>query len=398
MASDDLQQLIERIHGRAFPLVVAVTGGGSGAISALLQVPGASRTVLEAIVPYAAEALVDWLGSRPEQFCSSRTARAMAMVAYQRAGQLTAGRDPRPEVLGVGCTASLASDRPKRGPHRAHFAWQNATTTLAGQLDLQKGTRSRAEEEALLARLLLEMIDGATRGEALEAELLRAAAGVAPDESLTIATQQASPAWRALLAGEPQAVGERAAAGTRADALPRGIFPGAFNPRHPGHDAMAAVAARRLSRPVEFELSIANVDKPPLDFLEMAARLAQFTPDESLWFTHAPTFVEKSRIFPGSTFVVGADTIVRIGEPRYYGGATPQSQAESRDAALAEIAAAGCRFLVFGRQGAAGFASLDTISIPAPLRALCDGVGEAEFRADISSTQLRRRAAAAGNE
>ena len=34
-------------------LVVAVTGGGSQAIADLLTVPGASATVLEAVVPYS---------------------------------------------------------------------------------------------------------------------------------------------------------------------------------------------------------------------------------------------------------------------------------------------------------------------------------------------------------
>ena len=66
-------------------MVIAVTGGGSGAISSLLEVPGASASVLEAIVPYAATALADWLGGTPDHYCSERTARAMAMAAFERA-------------------------------------------------------------------------------------------------------------------------------------------------------------------------------------------------------------------------------------------------------------------------------------------------------------------------
>ena len=67
-------------------MVLAITGGGSGAIADLLEVPGGSRTVLEAVVPYSAAALVEFLRGKPEQFCSARTARAMAMAAFQRAG------------------------------------------------------------------------------------------------------------------------------------------------------------------------------------------------------------------------------------------------------------------------------------------------------------------------
>ena len=65
-------------------IVLAVTGGGSRAIADLLAVPGGSRTLLEAVVPYSASALAAWLGSRPDEFCSAATARAMAMVAFQR--------------------------------------------------------------------------------------------------------------------------------------------------------------------------------------------------------------------------------------------------------------------------------------------------------------------------
>src|SRR5262245_53933441 len=124
-----MQQLIEQIHATARPMVIAVTGGGSGAISSLLAVPGASATVLEAVIPYAARALGEWLGGTPDHFCSERTARAMAMAAFERARELS-DTDPM-SLYGVGATASLASNRPKRGPHRIHVAWQSAEITDA---------------------------------------------------------------------------------------------------------------------------------------------------------------------------------------------------------------------------------------------------------------------------
>src|SRR5947207_4920383 len=108
---------------------MSVTGGGSGAIVALLQVPGASAVMLEAVVPYAATALHHWLGGAPDHYCSERTARAMAMASFQRARELS---EADPFVLrGIGATASLASTRPKRGPHRVHVACQSADTTAA---------------------------------------------------------------------------------------------------------------------------------------------------------------------------------------------------------------------------------------------------------------------------
>ena len=146
-----------------------------------------------------------------------------------------------------------------------------------------------------------------------------------------------------------------------------------------------SVAAEELGCPIDFEISIENVDKPPLDFTELARRADQFR-DAPLWFTRAATFVEKSRLFSGAVFVVGADTIERIGQARYYGGEAALNQA------LAELQAAGARFLVFGRVVKGDFVGLDDMDLSPALRALCQGVPEERYRQDISSTELRRQA------
>ena len=62
-----------------------ITGGGASLLAELLAVAGASRTVLDASIPYAKQALGDLLGKSPQQAASQATARALAMTAYQRA-------------------------------------------------------------------------------------------------------------------------------------------------------------------------------------------------------------------------------------------------------------------------------------------------------------------------
>jgi nicotinic acid mononucleotide adenylyltransferase len=161
------------------------------------------------------------------------------------------------------------------------------------------------------------------------------------------------------------------------------LFPGAFNPIHDAHRRMATIAAERLGQPVTFELSIMNVDKPPLDFVEIADRL-QHLGSERVLLTRASRFTEKARIAPGCTFVVGSDTVVRIGDAKYY-----DSDANARDAAIAQIAHARCRFLVFGRILNGKFQALSDQPVPLALRALCDEVPESVFREDVSSTELR---------
>ena len=150
---------------------------------------------------------------------------------------------------------------------------------------------------------------------------------------------------------------------------------------------MAAAAATRLGQPVAYELCIRNVDKPPLNFHDIRTRRGQFRASEDVWLTNASTFVEKARVFGGVTFVVGADTMCRVADAKYY---------EHGDAgrAIDELAETGCRFLVFGRAfGDDRFVTLDDLALPDGLRALSEGVSEAQFRSDESSTDLRARRA-----
>jgi len=368
------EEFIRRIHDSPGRLVAAITGGGSLAVAALVATAGASRTVLEATVPYSPEALTAFLGARPEQFCSQRTARAMAMAAYQRA-QVYANEQTPLALAGVACTASLASDRPKHGPHRVHAALQTSAITVAHSVELLKGRRSRAQEEQLAAALVLNLAaEACGLGERIDASLL-------PDERLETACSQAPEEWQALLSGRCAAAAARGGAAT-SDGR-RLVFPGAFNPRHDAHRRMAFIAAEYTRLPVEHEISILNVDKPPLDFLELEQRAAQFSGDERLWLTRAATFAEKAAMFAPATFVVGADTIARIAEARYYGG-EPACRA-----ALERLAALDCRFLVFGRLVGGVFHLPHTLGLPEALLRICDVVPGESFRHDLSSTELR---------
>jgi hypothetical protein len=152
---------------------------------------------------------------------------------------------------------------------------------------------------------------------------------------------------------------------------------------------MARIAAEIAERPVECELSITNVDKPALDYLEIRDRAAQFA-DQPLWLSRAARFLEKLDVFPGSTFVMGADTYVRLADARYYGGSEARA-----DEAVRAIAARAAGLIVFGRATRGEFQEASRLDIPQALRDITYFVSQREFRLDVSSTELRRRQAEA---
>ena len=151
------------------------------------------------------------------------------------------------------------------------------------------------------------------------------------------------------------------------------------------HWKLAQVAEQLLGQPVAFELSAVNVDKPILTRDEIRRRLTQFNWQASVWLTHAPKFVQKAECFPGVTFVVGADTALRVVLPRYY------DDDETRMlAALARLRELECRFLVACRVDALGQClQVSDLPIPTSFRDRFVEIPPEQFRWDLSSTDLR---------
>lgn len=394
-----IRHLVEQIHAARTMAVIVVTGAGSQAVAWVLGVPGASRTVLEVLIPYSRHSLIGFLGHEPEQYVSAETARALAAQAYRRALAL---REQETPVLGLGCTATIITDRPKRGEHRAHIAAQTAAGTTTYSLTLTKGLRDRKGEEEVVSRLVLRALAAAC---GLEAPIdLR----LQPSDALEVAHHD--PIQRLLL-GEVRTVmvypdgrmveDEPIPAGV-------GILPGSFNPLHIGHVKLAQVAGSVLGAEVIFEISVRNVDKQPLHEEEIRRRLTQFaqeqpSPSSPLpilgegWpkagvrafparvvLTDAPLIAQKARLLPGCTFVIGYDTAARLLDPVYYPG-----EEDGVRRALAVIREAGCRLLVAGRLVEGVYHTLADLDIPAEFADLFQEIPEAMFRVDISSTEIR---------
>ena len=372
----NLEKFIEAIHATLPMVVIEFAGAGAQALAWLHRVGGSSRTILEASDRYSAASLIDLIGFEPEQFTSPQVARAMATKAYIRGRQLAAPGQP---VAGIGCTATIATDRAKRGAHRCCVAVCEMQGATSYALTLIKGSRTRQEEENLVSLLILravadvcgvtglpapELVAGETLEEHFEPmDLLDRL--LAQDVNWVVVTPEGQ-----MIAGEM---------------LPNIAFlSGSFNPLHEGHRRLAHIAAEILAQEVYFELSLVNADKAPIQSAEARRRIAQFANYAPIILTCAPLFSQKAQLFPHSVVILGVDTVKRLIQPRFY----HNDPAEMR-AAFKTIRTAGCHFLVAGRLHGQHFVTLQDLELPEGYRELFEEIPEKHFRVDISSTTLR---------
>ncbi len=380
-------QAIQNLFESPWQVALCLTGGGSRVASNLLTVPGASSTVLDVSIPYSTASITEYLGQVPDQFCSRKTSLQMATVAWQRALRFSESiPQDTAHCLGVGCTASLASSKPKRGKHRIWIATESVFGSRVLSLTFKKGWRTRHDEESLAADLLLFAINDAC--------------GLTPpplprlsvDETVSIEFETLDPIIAQLRSGK-HAVAWALPDGTVSTTIsqpPRGLLSGSFNPVHVGHRKLRSVAEKLIGGPVHFELSLINAEKPPLNSFEIEQRRHQFD-DVPLVMSAAPLFVDKARLFPGTIFIIGYDTAVRILDPRFY-----QGDQQKLQTSLEAIGSLGCRFLVAGRLTDAEFLSIADLPVPAEFQDLFQPIPEDSFREDVSSSGIRNATATQG--
>ncbi|MDM8519336.1 hypothetical protein QUF64_04760 [Anaerolineales bacterium HSG6] len=379
---------VTAIHTTPHQLVFEFAGAGSQALTWLHSVGGSSRTVLEATDRYAATSLADLIGFQPTQFSSTGVATAMATKAFFRGSKLSPLQIDTPRsIIGVGCTATIATDRTKKGNHRAYIAIFEADQLHSYELIMEKGTRTREQEENLVSQLIIwsvaktchvvgsPSIERFKRVIQLKKNTETLTEQVSNHNLLNYFMKEQIP-WLLATPG-----GEMFTAPTMPNIS---LLSGSFNPLHNGHQQMAQAVQEMTGQTVYFELSLVNAEKQSIAVQESKRRLTQFANFAPLLLTQSPLFSQKARLFPSSNFIIGVDTALRLLQPRFYNHNLNQMAV-----AFETIRQAGCRFLVAGRFHKGNFLSWSKVSCPPKFADLFDEIPASRFRLDISSTQIR---------
>jgi nicotinic acid mononucleotide adenylyltransferase len=328
-------------------------------------------------------------------------------------------------LFGISCTAALASTEAKKGSHRCYIGVTSRDLHRVVSVELEKGARDRVGEDMVCSRLIVEAAARVIPSHGAGADFInRVLARVPAEVQLTPAEKvEVNDVRIDVLDGVLDKtyssaifIEESPSFAALPDiSLPANtfVYSGSFNPLHVGHTQLVAAAVKAASSRhsldsltpplVLFEMSAFNADKPPLEKDQLENRIKQFSKSQeaiaaaglsnfAVAVSSAPLFVDKASVFPNSIFIIGADTLTRILNPKYYGNSVEQMLCS-----LSQIRSQGCRFVVGGRVGPQGFIGAESIlasegsMLPPDLRNMFVGVTEEEFRVDLSSTEIRAR-------
>lgn len=271
-------------------IYIASTGAGAGAQNKIWSVPGCSSYFAGACFPYGQDQVDEFLGFKPAQYCSKETALSLAMASYMRAWN---GKDC--DAVGVGLTASVASKEAHRGEHRIHAAICDAKSVIACDHVLKKGkgAEPRSRDGRKADRVIMGLIRLVTRGKASGLDAYMA------NEQAT--EQFFTRPFFGVCGDRPMLFANKT------------LYCGAFNPPHYGHFQIAEAAGPATT----FNITQDSPHKPPLSLTDMLQRAKLFKGHRLLFTRGDPLYIDKARLAPGTTFVVGADSLLRMLDPKW---------------------------------------------------------------------------------
>lgn len=286
-----LQQAESIVH-------VVCSGAGTQLQRYLWEEPGASQWLSGASFPYSQDETIEFLGFIPQKFCAEKTAIQLASAAYMRA--FTFGR----KAIGVAITASVASKTEHRGDHRVHACviTHDKCYVVTKTIDKGTGFHRRNADDQLVSVL----------GDNLLAHAMNLPSPIenvreVNDEELRLITLE-HPVFHAS--------GLRSSKLTvREDYL--ALMPGAYNPPHDGHLKIGNLTAERFNKQVYHHVTIDSPHKPTLRAQEILERARLLKHHNAFFSVGDPLYIQKAKVHPGSTIVLGVDAALRMLDPKW---------------------------------------------------------------------------------
>jgi nicotinic acid mononucleotide adenylyltransferase len=368
--------LVELANRNDINVFVYATGAGSGIQKQIWNTVGCSSFFVGAAFPYASKLSAKALGYKPEQFVSAEMSIDFAMSAYIQAFEF--GK----KCIGIGLTASVASNRMHRGDHRifvSAFSEEGCFTTYAV---LAKGVGAEARS-----------VDGSISDDLAIAAILHAAGynNVLSKDDNIHHFDSNSPALQSIYS-KPyfNKLGQRLLLSElNTDNIV--FYPGNFNPIHEGHlgasQAVLNTIASRFGKrkDVVFTTTMDPPHKKALSAAEVLQRAAALQGHDFLVTTNDARYIDKARAYPGASFIIGADALIRMLDPKW--GIATQDL-------LDEFTKLNTTFFVLGRLIDGRFLTLHDIEDQFPILYKYQKTFEpVAGRWDISSTEIRNKLA-----
>lgn len=277
---------------------VIATGAGAGFIQKLWEVPGSSSYLSGFTFPYAQEEQVELLGFTPEHYCSEEAAVDLASAAYMKAYRF-GGKKP----IGIGLTASVASEHEHRGDHRAFCCIMTDELVRTYHYNLIKGSGD-----------VLRKLDGDSCDKTMF-YMLSDVLGLHSHIMLMSAVDaQHIAAERFWLRPRFHKSGIR----DNSELFGRqGLMAGNFNPPHEGHLGMANAFKNQTGWDAVFEVSTDPPHKKAMVVQDMLKRAKMLQGHERIFTQGCAKYIEKSRRFNGHPIIMGGDAGLRLFDPKW---------------------------------------------------------------------------------
>lgn len=303
---------VKKIQSTAYKFFVAITGGGQSFIGDYTRISGASNNFLGAFVPYNQELFNRFVGGAPDNYASPEAARKLAVASYFEC--LKAGT-PVELAIGIGAASSVVKENEREGrQHKIHVAVHRYNLTGEINLILNQG-RIRLEEDAIVNQLILNGLSITT------GNYIRPFTNIEHSKEEIADTKYThGEPFSNILSGQVDYLSNHYKLEHKLGDI--ALYGGSFNPCHDGHRQIREMAEKILKTSVLFELTCRNADKGSLDYIDLEKRLKDIRSYPYILTTVA-TIKEKVDLIrkynknAPITFVVGADTWIRIWDAKY---------------------------------------------------------------------------------